>query len=318
MTTARFSSNVAFTPSVKAIQARKGSRPLYERVEKHGSWQTVITPDLKTFIEEQQSIFLATASKDGQPTIQHRDGPAGFLRVLDQSTIAFVDYVGNRQYVTLGNLSENPKASLFLIDYAHQRRVKLWGEARVAENDEGLVARLMPEDYKARAEQVILFAVSAWDINCPQHIPRRFEADEVTALLPNATRQFCRSGLRSTSYVAPASHIRDFGMTPTKIKSNRAISDSQSRLGLGTWAILIVLLALLAASLLIAYLGWTHGSDTDVPPSGYVAMALGVIVSLGVGFGLMGLIFYSSRKGYDEPPVLLLLKKTEKDSDHSS
>jgi uncharacterized protein len=182
-TDAKFSSDVAFTPSVKAIQARKGSRRLYERVEKHGSWQTFITPDLKAFIEEQRSVFLATASKDGQPTIQHRGGPAGFLRVLDQSTVAFVDYVGNRQYITLGNLSENPKASLFLIDYTHRRRVKLWGEARVVENDDGLVERLMPEDYKARAEQVILFAVSAWDINCPQHIPRRFEADEVTALL---------------------------------------------------------------------------------------------------------------------------------------
>jgi hypothetical protein len=108
-------------------------------------------------------------------------------------------------------------------------------------------------------------------------------------------------------------------VTPTKMKSNSPISDPPSgRLGLGTWTVLIVLLALLAATLLVAYLGWTHGNDTDVPASGYVAMALGVIVSLGVGFGLMGLIFYSSRKGYDEPPVLLLTKKNEQDSDQSS
>jgi predicted pyridoxine 5'-phosphate oxidase superfamily flavin-nucleotide-binding protein len=123
-TDAKFSSDVAFTPSVKGIQARKGSRRLYERVEKHGSWQAFITPNLKAFVEEQRSVFLATASKDGQPTIQHRGGPAGFLRVLDQSTIAFVDYVGNRQYITLGNLSENPRASLFLIDYAHRSSLK--------------------------------------------------------------------------------------------------------------------------------------------------------------------------------------------------
>ena len=184
MTTATdFSSDVAFTPSVKAIQSRKGSRRLYERVEKNGSWRTSITPDLKAFIEEQQSVFLATASRDGQPTIQHRGGPAGFLKVLGERTLAFVDFVGNRQYITLGNLSENPKANLFLIDYAHRRRIKIWGEASVVENNGELIGRLMPEGYKARPEQVILFTVSAWDSNCPQHIPQRFEAADVAAML---------------------------------------------------------------------------------------------------------------------------------------
>lgn len=181
-----YSSDIAFTRAVKKIQARKGSRRLYERVESKGSWQTAVTPELKEFIEEQRSVFLATASKDGQPTIQHRGGPPGFLRVVDERTLAFVDYVGNRQYVTLGNLSENPKANLLLIDYAHRRRIKIWGTAVVVEGDEQQIAALMPEGYHARPEQVIRFTVGAWDVNCPQHIPQRFEAEDVSALL--ATR----------------------------------------------------------------------------------------------------------------------------------
>lgn len=151
-------------------------------MEEKGSWHTQITPDLKAFIEAQISVFLATVNGEGQPYIQHRGGPAGFLRVLDEQTIAFVDYAGNRQYITQGNLSDNAKAHLFLIDYAHRKRVKIWGEARV-EGNERLVGALMPEDYRARPEQVILFRVSAWDANCPQHIPQRFEAEDVAAAL---------------------------------------------------------------------------------------------------------------------------------------
>jgi uncharacterized protein len=178
-----YASDVAFTPSVKAVQTRKGSRRSYERMEERGSWQSRITPDLVRFIEAQTSIFLGTASKDGQPYIQHRGGPPGFLQVLDDKTIGFADFAGNRQYITQGNLADNPKAYLFLIDYARRQRIKLWGEARVVEGDAELTARLMPEGYKARAEQVILFTVAAWDANCPQHIPQRFEAADVAAAL---------------------------------------------------------------------------------------------------------------------------------------
>ncbi len=178
-----YSSDVAFTPSVKAVQARKGSREAYRRVEERGTWQTLITPDLAQFVGAQTSVFLATASADGQPYIQHRGGPAGFLHVLDEKTIGFADFSGNRQFITQGNLAENPKAYLFLIDYAHRRRVKIWGEARVVEDDPALTAKLMPEGYKARAEQAILFTVAAWDSNCPQHIPQRFEAADVAAAL---------------------------------------------------------------------------------------------------------------------------------------
>jgi predicted pyridoxine 5'-phosphate oxidase superfamily flavin-nucleotide-binding protein len=141
------SSDVAFTPTVKAIQARKGSRDAYGRVEEKGGWQTRITPDLAGFIEAQTSVFLATANAEGQPYIQHRGGPEGFLRVLDDKTIGFADFAGNRQYITLGNLADNPKAYLFLIDYTHRRRVKIWGDARVVEGDAALTARLMPEGY---------------------------------------------------------------------------------------------------------------------------------------------------------------------------
>jgi uncharacterized protein len=178
-----YSSDVAFTPSVKAAQTRKGSRGAYGRMEESGSWQTRITPDLAAFVQAQTSIFLATANAAGQPTIQHRGGPPGFLRVIDDKTIGFADFAGNKQYVTLGNLADNPKAHLFLIDYAQRRRIKIWGEARVVEGDAELTAKLMPEGYQARPEQVILFTVSAWDSNCPKHIPQRFEAADVAAAL---------------------------------------------------------------------------------------------------------------------------------------
>jgi len=183
MTDGSYSSDVAFTPSVKAVQARKGSRDRYLRMEQNGSWETRITADLRAFIEVQTSVFFATVNAAGQPYVQHRGGPPGFLRVLDEHEIGFVDYAGNRQYVTLGNLADNPKAFLFLIDYVHGQRVKFWGTARVVEGAADLTTKLMPDGYRARPEQVILFTVSAWNANCAQHIPQRFEAADVVAAL---------------------------------------------------------------------------------------------------------------------------------------
>lgn len=179
----RYSSDVAFTETVKAVQERKGSRGGYASLERRGSWPTRITPELAAFIESQISVFLGTASADGQPYIQHRGGPPGFLKVLDDRTIGFADFTGNRQYITLGNLADNPKAILFLIDYRARQRVKIWGEARVVESNSELMAKLTSPEYRARPEQAILFTVAAWDANCPQHIPQRFEASEVAALL---------------------------------------------------------------------------------------------------------------------------------------
>ena len=178
-----FASDIAFTPTVKALQSLRGSRRAYARMEESGSWQTSITPDLAAFIAEQRSVFLATVNGEGQPYIQHRGGPPGFLRVLDERTLGFIDFSGNRQFISTGNLAENPKAHLFLIDYRHRRRVKIWGEARAVAVDDDLLARLMPEGYKARPEQVLVFTVAAWDANCPQHIPVRFEAADVLEAL---------------------------------------------------------------------------------------------------------------------------------------
>ncbi len=178
-----YSSDVAFTPAVKAIQTRKGSREAYAHVEARGGWRSVIDDDLAAFLAEANSLYFATASADGQPYIQHRGGPKGFIRVLDNNTLAFADYSGNRQYITQGNLSENPKAHLFLMDYAHRRRIKIWGEARIVDDDPALLQSLMPQGYKARPEQVILLRISAWDTNCPQHIPQKFDAADVAAAL---------------------------------------------------------------------------------------------------------------------------------------
>ena len=178
-----YSSDVAFTPAVKAVQARKGSRDAYAHVEQRGGWRIEIDDNLTAFLATQDSMFLATASADGQPYIQHRGRPKGFIKILDKNTLAFADYSGNRQYITQGNLSENPKANIFLIDYAHRRRVKIWGEARVVDDDPALLKSLMPQGYKARPEQVILFRISAWDTNCPQHIPQKFDAADVAAAL---------------------------------------------------------------------------------------------------------------------------------------
>ena len=178
-----YSSDVAFTPAVKEIQTRKGSRDAYAHVEQNGGWRTEIDDNLAAILADINSLYFATASADGQPYIQHRGGPRGFVKVLDKNTLAFADYSGNRQYITQGNLSENLKANIFLMDYAHRRRVKIWGEARVVDDDPALLQSLMPQGYKARPEQVILFKISAWDTNCPQHIPQKFDAADVAAAL---------------------------------------------------------------------------------------------------------------------------------------
>lgn len=178
-TTHTYPSDAAFSPAVKAIQSRKGSRESYAEVERGRGWQSEIDDNLAAFLATRTSFYLATASADGQPYIQHRGGPPGFIHVLDKSTLAFADFSGNRQFITQGNLSENPKAHIFLMDYAYRQRVKIWGEAKIVEDDAALLASLMPHGYRARPEQVILFKVIAWDTNCKQHIPQKFDAADV-------------------------------------------------------------------------------------------------------------------------------------------
>jgi uncharacterized protein len=184
-----FSSDVAFTPAVKDVQRRKGSRQAYARVEQGGGWETEVTPELAAFVAQQTSFFLATSNSENQPYIQHRGGPAGFLKVLDANTLGFADFRGNRQYISLGNLVENPKVHLFLIDYAHQQRIKIWGEARVVADDPALLASLAPAGYPGKPEQAIVIKITAWDANCPQHIPVRFEKEDVARAIEQRDRR---------------------------------------------------------------------------------------------------------------------------------
>ena len=176
-------SDIAFTPSVKAIQTRKGSRTAYARMEEKGGWKNTVTEDLASYIAARDSFYLATASGDGQPYVQHRGGKPGFLKVLDESTLAFADFKGNRQYISQGNLAENDKAYLFLMDYANRQRIKIWGRARVVEDDPELLTRLVDTDYKATPEQAIVFDIEAWDVNCPQHITPRYTELQIAQIV---------------------------------------------------------------------------------------------------------------------------------------
>jgi predicted pyridoxine 5'-phosphate oxidase superfamily flavin-nucleotide-binding protein len=172
------SSDIAFTPTVKALQTTRGSRGAYARQEARGGFRTLVDDDLADFLTGIDTAYFATANAAGQPYAQHRGGPKGFIRVLDDRTLGFADFTGNKQYISTGNLADNDKAFLFLMDYAHRHRIKIWGRARVSD-DPAVISALMPENYSARPEQAILFTVDAWDVNCPQHIPQKLDADDV-------------------------------------------------------------------------------------------------------------------------------------------
>jgi predicted pyridoxine 5'-phosphate oxidase superfamily flavin-nucleotide-binding protein len=182
-------SELVFPPAVRRAQAEHGSESAYARKIEAGFPNTV-TPELAAFIAEQDTAFLGTASADGAPYIQHRGGPKGFIKVVDERTLGFADYRGNRQYITLGNLSENDRAYLFLIDFSRRQRIKLWGRARVVENDGALIEALFDRGYKARPERVILFAIEAWDVNCSQHITARLTEAEVEQMAVTIQERF--------------------------------------------------------------------------------------------------------------------------------
>jgi predicted pyridoxine 5'-phosphate oxidase superfamily flavin-nucleotide-binding protein len=176
-------SDIAFTPAVKTIQTEKGSRRNYARMERGHGWQTTVTPELADLLVDLDMFYLGTANAEGQPYVQYRGGPPGFLKVIDDRTLGFADFGGNQQYVTLGNLSENPKAFIFLMDYANSQRVKLWGTARPIDNDPDLLEQLRDPDYPGEVERAILFTVEAWDINCPQHIHKRFSQRQIAPVI---------------------------------------------------------------------------------------------------------------------------------------
>lgn len=181
--TPRIPSDVAFTPAVKAVQQAHGSRASYARMERERGWQTEVDDGLAAFLAELDMFYLGTANAAGQPYIQYRGGPKGFLKVLDARTLAFADFGGNKQFITTGNLTENPRAFLFLMDYRNQRRVKVWGTARMVTGDAALLAKLHDPEYRARPERAFVFTIEAWDVNCPQHIHPRVRADEVAPIV---------------------------------------------------------------------------------------------------------------------------------------
>jgi predicted pyridoxine 5'-phosphate oxidase superfamily flavin-nucleotide-binding protein len=172
-------SDVAFSPSVKAAQTRMGSREAMQRMERERPWATEVTDDLAALLAVIDTFFLATASTDGQPYIQHRGGPPGFLKVIDRHTLGFADFRGNRQYITVGNLAENPRCHIFVPHFATRQRVKLWGRARYVEDDAALLARLAMPGYRAVIERAVLFELEAWDVNCQQHLTARYSEAEV-------------------------------------------------------------------------------------------------------------------------------------------
>ncbi|BAQ67127.1 pyridoxamine 5'-phosphate oxidase family protein [Geminocystis sp. NIES-3709] len=174
---------IAFTAEVKAAQAERGSRETYERYISNGAANDKITLQLKEFIAEIEGFYLGTVQSNGYPYIQFRGGEKGFLQVLDEKTLGFADYSGNLQYITVGNLSAEDKAFIFLMDYRHRKRVKIWGKAKYIEGDEALIERLRTPDYPAKIERVILFELEAYSENCPQHIPIRYSQTEVDAII---------------------------------------------------------------------------------------------------------------------------------------
>ena len=179
----KYTSDIAFTPSVKAFQEKFRSRSSYARMEQMSGWQNEVTPQLKHFLSTMDSFYLSTSNVSGQPYSQHRGGPKGFLKVIDNKTLAFADFSGNRQYITTGNLSENNKAFIFLMDYPNRTRIKIWGTAKVIEEDKELLDSLSDPSYKARLERAIVFTIEAWDANCPQHIKQRFTQEDLKAII---------------------------------------------------------------------------------------------------------------------------------------
>lgn len=174
-----FPSDIAFTPTVKALQERRGSRRAYARQETNGGWQVAVTPELAALVGQVRTLFVVTSNAHGYPYAQHRGGKKGFLRVIGPRTLGFADLDGNKQYITQGNLLDNPRAFLFLIDYARQQRVKLWGRAQMIEDDPALLAWLTPEDVEGRPERAFVFDILAWDANCPRHIPPLLDPNDV-------------------------------------------------------------------------------------------------------------------------------------------
>lgn len=177
-------SEFAFTEAIKKLQERLGSRLIYERMEKT-SYVDGLTGYEEDFISQIDSFYLASFGENGYPYIQHRGGPKGFIKVIDKSTLGIVDFIGNRQYISFGNISINPRVSLILLSYPLRTRLKIYAEAELVtlEEDHALYDFLRPKDYKFKPEQMMIFKIKAYDWNCPQHINPKYSLEEVRELL---------------------------------------------------------------------------------------------------------------------------------------
>ncbi len=183
-------SDIAFTDAVKAVQEQYGVRAFNDQVIANRPWGAEVTPELAKFIALRDSFYLGTASADGQPYLQHRGGARGFLKVIDPKTLAFADYPGNKQFISAGNLSENDRSFIFLIDYETRQRIKIWGRARFVEDDADLLAKVLaPEEGRDRVTRAVTFTIQTWDVNCPQNIPQRFSEETVAQVVKKLTRR---------------------------------------------------------------------------------------------------------------------------------
>jgi uncharacterized protein len=173
---------IAGTPSVKAAQEANGSAELFARFKGDRTYDRFSDAEAQ-FIAARDSFYLATVSETGWPYVQHRGGPPGFLRLIDERTLAFADFRGNRQYISLGNLTANDRAALILMDYPHRQRLKIYARIEVKEPHGELAARVLLPDYKAKPERIIVLHLQAFDWNCQQHITERFSAAELAPAL---------------------------------------------------------------------------------------------------------------------------------------
>ena len=178
-----FTSDIAFTSTIKALQEHYGSRKAYARMESKRGWANELSPPIIDFVEKRDSFYMGTSNQEGQPYIQHRGGAPGFLKVMDPKTLAFADFSGNQQYISVGNLSENPRSFMFLMDYPSRTRVKIWGEAHVEFKDKALMESLAVDGYSANVERAIIFKIKAVDVNCPQHIVQRYTSEEIDQMM---------------------------------------------------------------------------------------------------------------------------------------
>ncbi|MGH6890670.1 MAG: pyridoxamine 5'-phosphate oxidase family protein [Dongiaceae bacterium] len=199
--------DLAYSRSVKAMQQHLGARARNAELERE-TRNAEITEGLSAYLAERTSILIATASKSGWPYVQHRGGPKGFVRTLDAHTLGFADYPGNKQHITLGNLAENPKAVILALDHSERRRVKIWGEAELVEDDRDLLEALMPSVSATYVARAIRFRVQAWDTNCPSHIPQLFTVEDVeaasAAMLARITELEAQLSQRTSRTAAPA------------------------------------------------------------------------------------------------------------------